>query len=160
MLSYEDISVMLADIGPALDIVGISGMEDEDAWYIALDDEGDDAIELSHDAENAKLVFTTNLGQPPEHALRGVCMDVLAFNLGWFETGGARIGRDPNTGEFVLLHDIVLYELTPSDVRDAIVGFIQAALGLRTVIAAAQPSVEDDVSTPSSDENQAPALRV
>ncbi|MEL6575951.1 MAG: type III secretion system chaperone [Pseudomonadota bacterium] len=162
MLNYEDVSNMLSEVGPKLDVVEISGIEEDDAWFVVLDEDGDYGVELYHDGTNGKLVFSAEIGSPPEDVLHSVCMDMLALNLGWQDTAGARIARDPDSGEFVLLQDVVLYELTSVDLQNAIASFAQAAVGLRALVATGRSESDDEETQSSavSDEDGPPIIRV
>ena len=102
--SYEDISQMLGEIGPELEVEEIAAFEEEQSWMIAIDDETSLALSIDYDAPSGKLVLVGNLGPPPDDQLLGTYEYLLAYNLAWSQTGGVRMALDPTLNEVVFCH--------------------------------------------------------
>ena len=162
MSSYEEVSAILAEIGPELDVVEIAAVEEEQSWLIAVDDTTEQTVALTRDEQTGKLFISTPLGQPPEGNLQQTCEHMLAYNLGWSETDGARIGREPELGEFVLLHDVVLNGLTADGLGIVIANFIQASMALRSLVVAGIGDGEpaEGAREGMADSGPHPAIRV
>lgn len=159
-MTFEQVSAMLAEIGPALDVAEIGAMAEDETWLIAVDDETEQSMVLTRDASTGKLFISTHLGAPPREQLPRACEFALAYNLTWSETDGARLGREPELGEFVLLHDIVLHDLTAEALRTVLANFLKVSVGLRAVIATGFGDGDAEANAPDPSADAHHAIRV
>lgn len=122
--TYEEISEILAKLGPFLDAEEIASIENDRCWAIALDEEGAETLALDYDEETGKLFISATLGAPPAERLLSTYEYLLGYNLMWAETGGVRMALEESGGEVVMLHDIVLTGLTGEKLGTVLKNFV------------------------------------
>ncbi|MEM6546639.1 MAG: type III secretion system chaperone [Pseudomonadota bacterium] len=136
MIGFADISEMLLKAGPELDVEEIAAVEETESWLVALDDETEQTVSLTLDTTLGKLFLSTEIGQPPEERLADTLDHALAFNLASVETGGLRIGREAELGEFVLLGDLSTANLDAEVLAQMLSAFAEASTALGNIFAA------------------------
>lgn len=151
IVSYEDVSAMLSQIGERLDLVEIAGFEDSQSWMLAPDEETGDALSLDYEAQIGKLFITTSLGPTQDEKRLATFEFMLAYNLAWADTDGVRIGLDSDTGDIVLIHDITLHDLDADTLASVLENFMALKRVMGGIVAEGiGEQAGGDVPTPGS----------
>ena len=133
--TYDQISGMLSEIGPILDLSEIAAYEDLQSWDIAVDDETGQLVTLHHDTDNHRLCMVGEVGPVNEDKLTETYSFLLQFNRFWDDNGGSRLALDDADGPVCLIVDVSLYELTTERLTAAIARFTELSRMLAAMIA-------------------------
>lgn len=95
---------ILMDAARMLGAQSAIGRDDAPAWVLTLDAETQ--LEVTHDAEHARLVIVGDIAEVSEHRRAEVYEMLLVYNLLWPATGGARMALDSMSGHAVLLFEL------------------------------------------------------
>lgn len=151
--TFEEISQMLAELGPELDVDEIAAYEDQNSWAIAIsDDVRETAMSLDHDEESGKLFMFGELCPPPEEKLLSTYEFLLSYNLACIETGGARMALDSAGGSVVLIHDVPLAELRKEQLGVVLGNFINLMRTMWAVVMNGAGDANDPASTVKPDD--------
>ena len=110
---------LLADIGPALDLLIIDEYEAEHLWHIAMDSETIFFAEI--DEARATLVLSADVGSPSGGAYLKLYELLLTYNHHWDQTAGMRLTLDAPEGGVWLWGEIAIAVLD----RTVLSGFLE-----------------------------------
>ena len=133
--TYDQISGMLAEIGPILDLAEIAAYDDLQSWDIAVDDERGQLVTLHRDGNNHRLCLVGEVGPVNEDKLTATYSFLLQFNRFWDENGGSRLALDDPDGPVCLILDVSLYELSVERLTATIARFTELSRMIAAMIA-------------------------
>ncbi len=151
IVSYDDVSKILSEIGDRLDVEEIAGFPDDKSWMIAINDESEESMALDYEEQSGKLFMTIVIGPAPEGKKLATYEFLLSYNLGWAETDGARVGVDVDTDDIVLIHDVTLHGLTADTLATVVESFVAVSRTMKSVIGQGIGDAEDGDDTPPAD---------
>ena len=159
MSERERLQTLMSEIGPLIDGIEAIDQEDDDFWLFAL---GDNVVlQIQHDEEARKLVFSTELGTPPTERRLEAYEALLAFNYLWLETGGVRMAIESPGGEVTQVMDLFTLDLDISTLATVIQNFREKAIHWRGYLANFPAGdAEDSRPTSFGDGTGGPAIRV
>jgi len=131
-MELPDLEKLMTDVGPLVEAEEIRQYEDH-RWVVAFDE--DLAVEIEHDPDLAKLVFSAELGHPPageEAAAYKLLLNVAAM---WRDTGGLRMGLNPTDDLVIQIYDIPVAGLELEGLEMNLRNFADTALHARAVLA-------------------------
>lgn len=131
----DHISRMLSDIGPELEAQEVVAYPREESWAIAFGDDAEDCITLRRDAASRKLFFFCELRPVPAETKLADYVFLLRYNLASCETGGVRMGVDPEKQCIVQIYDMPLAEVQPDTLTVVLKNFISLVRVMRMVLA-------------------------
>lgn len=149
VVSYENVSEMLGEIGERLDVAEIAGFEEDQSWMVAIDDETGESLSLDYDAPTGKLFIAANLGPTPENKLLATYEYLLSYNLAWAETDGVRMALDSAEGDILQIHDVTMHDLTADKLGTVLENFLVLMRAMKTVLA-------EGIGGPSKDGDKTP----
>ncbi len=135
MTNYEDISSMLTNLGPELEVDEIAAYEESQTWAIAASASGWEAvILLNYDEASGKLFVSGDCGPVPEGKTLSTYEFLLKYNLACMETGGARFALDGPGGDVLLIFDLPLADLEKDKLGVAITNFINLLRTMQAMV--------------------------
>jgi hypothetical protein len=126
-----DVRQLITDIGPIVNAAEISEYA-EDTWVVTFDDEVAVVIEL--DSDRNVLILNASLGAPVSGSELTAYKLLLQAALAWRETGGLRMGLDPDDDDVIQLCDLALAGMTPNDLAVRVMHFAGLARNGRLVM--------------------------
>ena len=144
LTTYDEISAMLAELGPELDFAAVSMFPGFQSWVIEADIDGDDAITLDYDEPSGKLYMRATLCPAPKEQQLHLYNFLLQVNLAWSDSGGVRMALDGTDGNVVQLSDVVLHRLDYDTLKTALTQFTATAQAMHIAIGEAGISLGSD----------------
>lgn len=144
LTTYDEISAMLAELGPELDFAAVSMFPSFQSWVIEVDVEGDDAITVDYDEASGKLYMSSTLCPAPKEQQLHLYNFLLQFNLAWSDSGGVRMALDGTDGNVVQLSDVVLHGLDHDTLKNALAQFTATTRAMRIAVGEAAITLNDD----------------
>ena len=132
MAGVENIQQLMTEIGPLVDAIEWIEQEDEHHWAIGFDENL--VMLVAFDAEARKVVFSVEIGCPPEEIQQQFYKALLASNAQWDESAGCRMAIDTPGGSVVQIFDLCQLDLDLSALAMAIQDLVARAKGWRTRI--------------------------
>ena len=133
--TYEDVSGMLTELGPELDVDEIAAYEESQTWAIAASDAGWDSVVLLHyDETSRKLFISGECGPVPDDKTLATYEFLLKYNLACIDTGGARFALDGPGGDVSLIFDLPLAELETQMLGATITNFINLLRTMQAMV--------------------------
>jgi hypothetical protein len=133
MTDSERVRSLLTDIGPAMDLAGVSEMADGGPW--ALGDQDGTVIHVEHMAEDDRLWLSADVGTPRAEDRLRLYELILLYNAQWQQTGGVRIALDSPDGRIVQAYDVAASGLDVTRLRTLLGNFRRTLDGWRTIVA-------------------------
>lgn len=135
MRTYDEISEMLFEIAPKLELAHVTSLEEMDSWSLGMGDETDDALTIDYDATSRKLFLSAEIGAVPEEQAHRFFEFFLQYNLLWAETGGVRMALEKPGGALIQIADLPLADLNADELGRAVDYLFVTARQLRALIA-------------------------
>jgi hypothetical protein len=120
---------------------GISGLALNSAGRARLVVDGDLTVEMEHEAAGDILHLYAAVGTMPPQPPAELLLRALGINLFCRETLGAALAHDAATAEFILCRQIELEGVDTAHFTRHVENFVNAALHVRTRLAAQSPGV-------------------
>jgi hypothetical protein len=133
MSLHENIDQLMAEIGPAADLLVVDAYPSQRMWHIAMDEETPMFAELVE--ARAMLVLSADVGRPPASARASLHELFLRYAHVWDATGGLRMSLDEAAGSVWLLLDCAARELTLGALQDQLAAFTQKVKAWREIVA-------------------------
>lgn len=133
MATFEDIGVLMREIGPAADFAAIQEFAAEKAWLIVLREDLTVGVDL--DQRRGLLVLSSDLGVPAAKHEDKINRVALSYAQAWYANDGAYLGRNEETGEYRLYAAIAIDGVEAGELGARIIGFAMKAEGWRTLVA-------------------------
>lgn len=134
MTDVEQVRVLLAELGPVLDLAGVHEQADANTWSLTAQDKTVIFVEFMPDDDRLWLSGEVATPRPEERARLYPLM--LQYNAQWQQTGGVRLVLDGPEGAIVQACDIPASGLdlprlsaTVRDFRDMLDGWRQIVAG-------------------------------
>lgn len=152
-MTFEQVTILMAQLGPVLNPPAIYASDEEKSWGIALEE--DLTVFLQYDEQKGCLVLACELGAPPEGDRMALYEILLEMNYHWDTTGGNRMAINRAGGEVVQVYEIPAEGLDAIRLSEVVTSFAEAAKAWRLII-------QNPVSAEASSGGQpaAPGLRV
>lgn len=160
MTDLTQLSQLFAEIGPALDLNGVVEYGDQGTWAVVVDDETEVWGEWDPDA--GYLVFTAELGNPPQADRQGLYETLLIYNHQRQRTGGVRMALADADGPVVQSLDLATDGLTLARLAEVLSGFVEVHRAWREIIKTGPGGADDAKAavTPAGPLSGDPGLKV
>ena len=141
----HDIGVLMAELGPAADLVAVAEYPGDGGWGLMVDDETIVDVEL--DPANAVLVLSADVCVLPEVRADHWCRLMLNFNDQWLDTGGFRLAL--SAANNVVSQSLILPAagLEPALLRQRLARFVEV-LGAWREMLTREPGATEQAATP------------
>jgi len=137
-----DLENMMADVAPLVEAAEVRQYE-SNRWVFAFDE--DFFVEIEHDVDLAKLVFTTEVGQPLPGAEAESYKLMLYLAFMWRETGGLRMSLNPKDDMVFQVYDCPVADLKVEVLEINLKNFVNAARHAKTVLASNVGEISENI---------------
>jgi hypothetical protein len=134
MATFEQISVVMAQIGERLNCQGVTEYAPRKSWIVLIDDAT--AVEIAFDDRNALLHMTSPVGDLPQYRRQPLAELLLRYNEQWLATGGVRAGLAADSDTLSLIASFPAENLEVAAFAQRLRGFSRFAADWRKLIAA------------------------
>lgn len=130
--SFEQISEMLVEMAPRLEVDEIAAFEEESYWVVVVDERVTIALDYAEAA--GRLYLTAMLGTPPLESRAETYGFLLQYNRFWKDTEGLRMALDGPEGEAMQIFDIGLDGLDGGRLQTVFENFANLARTMRALV--------------------------
>ena len=138
MATFEQIEILMTEVGPVLDPLSIDAIAEENSWVISLRE--DLGMLVQFDEPKNCLVLATEVGSPPAGDRTALYEILLQVNYHWETTGGNRMAISGPSGEGVQVFEIGADGLDATRLSGIIASFADAALAWREIVQRKEPA--------------------
>lgn len=131
-MTFDQVSILISQMGPILDPIAIDEIREEKTWGIALKE--DLAVLVQFDEQRNCLVLASELGAPPAGDRTALYEILLQTNFHWDTTGGTRMALNGPGGEVVQVFEIATDGLDASQLSAIVSSFADGARAWREFV--------------------------
>lgn len=149
MSNQQNISSLMADVGPLANLLSVTEYEEDNVWTLLVDEET--VLLADWDQSRGCLVLSGDVAEPWEADRLYWYETLLQYNDQWQQTGGLRMSLESPGGKFVQMCDLAAADLTAQQLCTVIENFVLTLKGWREILAQPRgegPSDDDSVSAP------------
>ena len=139
-VTFENVSEMQTEIAPRLGLDSIVAFEDEQSWFIALDEAGLDknaepGLHVQYGASIGQLLIHVELCALPEPPSKEALSLMMQYNMMWRETGGLVLSQDELGGPVMLTTRVPTYGLDGQRLGEALEHIVKKIEPMRILVA-------------------------
>ena len=145
MSERDQIRLLMAEIGPMLDLAEVYESADGNSWTLTNQDGGQIFVEFMPDDD--RLWLSADVGTPRAEDCTRLYSLLLQYNARWRETGGVRLVLDAPEGTVVQAYDMPAAQLDVPKFVTVFANFATVLGGWRNIVsdAGSAPQVSDPV---------------
>jgi hypothetical protein len=139
-VNKDELDRLIADMGPALDLLAIEGESNETFWRLAVDE--DVLVYAELDAPRDALVLYAEIGAPPAQDRLGFYELAMKYHFAWDAFEGARLSLEE--GRLWLIEEVATPRVTFDRLKTRLENFIRRFYQWRDLSRDFQPAGERD----------------
>ena len=151
MLQVDRVEQLMAEVGPAADLLVIDAYPSEGMWHIAVDEDTELIIEMA--PARGVLVVMGQIGKPADGDPKALYELFLRYAHVWHASDGLRMSLDAPGGTLWLLFDCAAQDISPAEFGGLLTSFAARLRAWREIVAAnpgvpAEPQRLEDMLNP------------